>query len=146
MNQQREPRTVTREVLYQQVWTIPLKQLAKEYGLSDVGLRKACHRHQIPTPPNGYWTKKQWGKEVERPELPTIADPALATTRFEPLPAAESRPLRETFFDPVLGELAEAERQPQMQIVVPDTLRSTHWLITRTKSFLSETRRQPSKP
>ena len=30
--------TVTRAELYEKVWTIPMQKLAKEFGLSDVGL------------------------------------------------------------------------------------------------------------
>ncbi|WP_143961199.1 hypothetical protein [Litoribacter populi] len=48
--------TITREELYQKVWANPLTQLAKEFKISDVGLRKKClKRHgkkvkQIPLP------------------------------------------------------------------------------------------------
>jgi hypothetical protein len=43
----------TRQELYDLVWTTPLVKLAKRYGLSDVGLRKICVKHDIPTPPPG---------------------------------------------------------------------------------------------
>ena len=32
-------------------WATPMVKLAKEFGLSDVGLRKTCVKHDIPTPP-----------------------------------------------------------------------------------------------
>lgn len=43
----REKKTVTREQLYEQVWEMPMSQLAKEYGLSDVGLAKICKKLDI---------------------------------------------------------------------------------------------------
>lgn len=37
-----------REKLYEQIWTNPLRIVAKEYRLSDVGLAKICKRLKIP--------------------------------------------------------------------------------------------------
>lgn len=63
--------SVYRADLYEQIWTQPVVTIAKEYGLSDVGLRKKCKKYKIPLPPHGYWQKKQHGKHVaERPPLP----------------------------------------------------------------------------
>jgi hypothetical protein len=50
--------TLTRQELYERVWAEPLDTLAKEYGLSNVGLGRACRRHDIPVPPRGYWARK----------------------------------------------------------------------------------------
>jgi hypothetical protein len=36
------PITLTRKELYENVWSQPVKTLAKEYGISDVGLKKIC--------------------------------------------------------------------------------------------------------
>ena len=54
--------SLTREELYRRVWSTPLRRLAPHFGLSDVGLRKLCDRHHIPTPPRGYWAKQGFGK------------------------------------------------------------------------------------
>jgi hypothetical protein len=60
-----------REELYKKVWAQPILELAKEYGVSDVALAKACKRRRIPLPGRGYWAKKAAGKPVlERPPLP----------------------------------------------------------------------------
>lgn len=47
----------TREELYELVWPKPMSKLAKELGVSGVGLAKACKRIGIPVPGLGYWTK-----------------------------------------------------------------------------------------
>ncbi len=60
-------KTTSREVLYQQVWQTPMRDLAKQYGLSDQGLRKHCIRQQIPIPVTGHWAKVQAGKKVKQP-------------------------------------------------------------------------------
>ena len=44
---------IEREELYEQVWSIPVVQLADRYGLSDNGLRKVCKRLNVPVPPRG---------------------------------------------------------------------------------------------
>jgi len=49
---------------------MPMTKLSKQFELSDVGLRKICVKHQIPLPLQGHWTRKQFGKEAPRPELP----------------------------------------------------------------------------
>jgi hypothetical protein len=60
-----------REELFAKVWATPMQELAKEYGVSDVALAKACKRRGLPVPGRGYWAKKAAGKPVpERPPLP----------------------------------------------------------------------------
>lgn len=77
-----ESRTVTRDELYEQVWTTPMVHLAIEYGISDVGLAKVCRKHRIPCPGVGYWARKQHGKALRWPRLPRVDDPRLETIRF----------------------------------------------------------------
>jgi hypothetical protein len=69
--------TFTREQLYELVWQHPLLQLAQRYAMSDVGLSKLCARHDIPTPPRGYWAKIQAGTKPSRTRLPASADTSL---------------------------------------------------------------------
>ena len=40
--------------LYELVWAKPMTHLAKELGLSDVGLRKICVKFGVPLPQRGY--------------------------------------------------------------------------------------------
>lgn len=61
---------ISRDQLYELVWSQPMQHLAQEVGVSDVGLAKTCRRHGIPLPPRGYWAKVQAGKAVYRPALP----------------------------------------------------------------------------
>jgi hypothetical protein len=50
---------LTRQALYDLVWSMPMTKLAESLGLSDVGLAKICDRHRVPTPQRGYWAKKE---------------------------------------------------------------------------------------
>ncbi len=68
---------MTRQELYDLVWQTPMIKLAKQFGLSDVGLRKTCVKHDIPTPPLGYWAKRAHGKSPRQPPLPPHKSPHL---------------------------------------------------------------------
>jgi hypothetical protein len=63
---------LTREELYELVWTAPVTEMSTRFGISDVGFAKACRRAAVPCPPRGYWAKVEAGHHVERPAL----DPA----------------------------------------------------------------------
>lgn len=76
------PLVLTREELYELVWSIPIRTLAKRFGISDQGLAKKCKKHSIPRPPLGHWQKQEAGKPVKRPPLSPIADPDLARVAF----------------------------------------------------------------
>lgn len=58
---------------YELVWSKPVTHLAKEFALSDVAIHKICRKHQIPTPPLGWWAKKQAGKPVSQTPLPELS-------------------------------------------------------------------------
>ncbi|MBA4418724.1 MAG: hypothetical protein C0392_12570 [Syntrophus sp. (in: bacteria)] len=61
---------VTREELYNQVWSEPMTKLSLKYGLSDVGLAKICKKLNIPRPPRGYWAQKMAGQKISNMPLP----------------------------------------------------------------------------
>jgi len=42
--------TLTREELYERVWSKPATKLAAEFGISDVALGKICRKLNIPKP------------------------------------------------------------------------------------------------
>ena len=77
------PIKLTRKELYEKVWSQPIRTLAKEYGISDVGLKKICKRRDIPTPGLGYWAKVAHGKTVRRVPL--------LRSRRRPLQSADDR-------------------------------------------------------
>jgi hypothetical protein len=63
--------TITRGQLYDLIWSKPTTTLAKEFGLSDNGLRKICKNFNIPLPYLGYWAKLKHGKPARKVGLPT---------------------------------------------------------------------------
>jgi hypothetical protein len=61
---------IDRKKLYEQIWSIPASRLALLYGISDVGLAKACKRYDIPRPARGYWARLAAGQRVRKTPLP----------------------------------------------------------------------------
>ena len=65
-----ESKKISRQELYDLVWSKPMTALAKEYNISDNGLRKICKKLDIPLPQLGHWQKLQYGKKVKTIPLP----------------------------------------------------------------------------
>lgn len=64
------PQTVTREQLYEEIWTQPAMHLAAKYGISGSFLARVCERLRVPRPRPGYWNKLAVGKASPKPALP----------------------------------------------------------------------------
>lgn len=67
-------RSLTRRELYDLVWSMPMTKLAAEFGISDVGLKKVCDRHRIPTPTRGYWAKLEAGQKPKQALFAAVKD------------------------------------------------------------------------
>lgn len=125
---------LTREELYNLVWQTPMIHLSKLYGISDVGLRKICVKHDIPTPPLGYWAKRAHGKPVHQPGLP----PGHAHARIHITASAgrASSPEVAAAQDAVLAEAADCP-----PILVPDARpRRLHRVAAATARSLRRVR------
>lgn len=64
------PAELTRQQLYDLIWSRPLSVVARELGISGNGLSKICDRLLIPYPPRGYWARAQAGRAPDAPPLP----------------------------------------------------------------------------
>lgn len=61
---------VTRESLYEQVWSTPMTKIGERYGVSSSYLARVFTSLNIPRPPVGYWAQVAAGKANARPLLP----------------------------------------------------------------------------
>jgi len=64
-----DPLTLSREDLYELVWSKPMLELARDFGLSDVALAKRCRKLGIPVPGRGYWSRVEAGQTPRQPRL-----------------------------------------------------------------------------
>lgn len=65
-----QPPVLTRQTLYEMVWSEPLTKVAVRFSLSDRGLAKICARANVPVPGRGHWQRKAFGKPVVQQRLP----------------------------------------------------------------------------
>lgn len=118
---------LTREALYERVWQKPIREVASELGISDVGLAKACRRNGIPLPHQGHWLKKPGpARDQLRPFLP----PPVQGARL--------------IFDFEIGDLSIERKRNQARIEAEHRLARTPPLETIDKSVvrhLKETRK-----
>lgn len=57
--------SITRKELYDLIWSKPVSKISKETNIKESVIRGLCVTYKIPLPINGYWSKIQFGKEVE---------------------------------------------------------------------------------
>ena len=67
-----KPDYITREDLYEAVWSQSVLTLAKGMGISDVGLAKICKALNVPRPPRGYWAKPPAVRKLLKKPLPAL--------------------------------------------------------------------------
>lgn len=131
----------TRQELYELVWSEPMAQLAKKFGLSDVGLSKACRRIAIPVPERGYWARRQAGKQTQRrplpPRGPGMPDSAgisasASSTYSAPIdPLVNEAALSPPTFSEAISDLTVRVRHMVGKVTVPKTFAHSHRLISR---------------
>lgn len=63
---------ISREVLYDQIWKVPISRLASTYGVSGSYLARICRELRIPTPSRGYWARLRAGKNPPMDALPPL--------------------------------------------------------------------------
>lgn len=77
-----EYQRLTRQEMYDLVWSVPASKLSEQFGLSGRGLAKLCERHDIPVPERGWWAKTAAGKNVEKTPLRPATNPYLETIQL----------------------------------------------------------------
>ncbi|MFZ4682512.1 MAG: hypothetical protein ACOYMS_08425 [Terrimicrobiaceae bacterium] len=87
--------TLTRDELYELVWSKPATAIASDYGISDVAVAKHCKKHEVPRPSRGYWAKKEAGKKPRKIPLPP--------TKAESFLKAAEKPTAKSFRLPSTG-------------------------------------------
>lgn len=83
------PDQITREELYDFVWSETMLRVAERFGVSSSYMARICTVLNVPRPAAGYWAKLAVGKAPKKPPLPE-AKPGdqLAWMRGQQLPLA----------------------------------------------------------
>ncbi len=77
------PVDLTREELYNRVWSKPMVHVAADLGISDVMLAKLCKQKDVPRPQRGYWANLSSPSKNKRYIKPTLPDHASDPSNFE---------------------------------------------------------------
>jgi hypothetical protein len=116
--------TFTREKLYEEVWTRPVTQLAKEIGISGVGVAKICRKLNVPVPARGYWARVAAGHSVKKPALSAATATTPQAHVFRRWHAPE-------------GAIAPSVTEDNAPVVtVASTLEDPHRLVRTSRAYL----------
>ena len=75
---------ITREELYELVWSAPMIKVAEKFDVSGSYLARVCTALRVPRPERGYWAKLAVGKAPKRPALPE-PQPAIRSCGLGPM-------------------------------------------------------------
>lgn len=122
---------MTREELYDLVWSEPMLKVAARFNVSSSYLARVCTRLNVPRPERGYWAKLAVGKTSPKPALP------------EARPGDEILWVRAVegggnFMRPLPTPPTSKLKKDSLSQVIP--LSKQHPLITGAKDFFEEGR------
>jgi hypothetical protein len=69
---------LSRQELYEIIWSSPAIKVAADFRVSDVAVHKHCIKRNVPRPTRGYWARVALGQKPRRKPLPPTADEAFA--------------------------------------------------------------------
>ena len=114
---------LSREELHEKIWAKPVRAVAAEFGISDVGLKKICERHDIPRPSPSHWGLIRHGRTPPKVPLPP---------RKESIP--ERIEIRSS--TPRAGTLPAEIEIPS--VAVPTVLEKAHAVVRALRKLLGD--------
>lgn len=69
---------LTRKQIYDEVWSVAVSGMALKYSIPYSSLLKQIKDANVPIPPSGYWTKREFNKETTVTPLPGDPDEVIA--------------------------------------------------------------------
>ncbi|MFN3137688.1 MAG: hypothetical protein ACE37L_08370 [Allomuricauda sp.] len=134
-------KTISRKELYELVWATPLTQLAKQYNISDNGLRKICIKHEIPLPKAGHWSKVKFGKKVARTPLKKTEKKLDDIKLYERTGKNDKKAHFNSKYSALKNEIVN---DPSLPLSVPTKMYKPDILVQKAKSDLATSNYQPN--
>lgn len=139
--------TLTRQQLYELVWSEPMRNLGARIGISGVAIAKHCRKCNVPVPPRGYWNKLQAGKHttliaLEPADLGTINRVTLSGTLTPELRARIKGEPGDPGDEEAVEVLAERFRKRLGKVAAPQGLSPAHPAIAALLRKDEELRRK----
>ena len=111
---------LSREELYDLVWSEPVTRIGAKFGVSDVAIAKICKKLNVPRPPRGYWAHKQHGHPTEIMKLPKASAGTPQVYELNP---------------PDVPKIAKLALKPP-KINIPEQLQRSHIAVKEIRSEL----------
>lgn len=126
-------RILTRRELYDLVWATPMSSLAQDFGISDVGLKKVCDRHRVPTPGRGYWAQLEAGRSPKKALFTEALDAALNKIEIRPGLVDLPEPVRQVLqAQKAERKLVTPRRQPKPKpVLIYNPITDVHPTVRR---------------
>ena len=104
--------SIERKALYDEIWASSVMKVAEKHEISYSRLLSACKEYNIPIPPSGYNTKREFGKPVQPIPLPE-ADNVIIVIEA---PTEKKKEKQERLAPVAVEELAEKNTEPVVSI------------------------------
>jgi hypothetical protein len=119
---------MTRQQLYDLVWSRSVAAVAAGIPMSHLSLKKLCLKHQVPIPPLGHWRKSSTRQAADKVPLPlTMGEQRIWVRRFLQRRPADPRSIERTYANLILEEPAPSQ-----------TVAHWHACTKKTKSALAQ--------
>lgn len=119
---------LTRQQIYDDVWELSVAGVARKYNLHYARLIETCKDTNIPFPPSGFWTRKNFGKDVSAEVIPLSGDGSIlvdlltndsVVKRIKKIKNEEKTIVQENFVETQNIQNSERNSQEKKTIVVP---------------------------
>lgn len=122
---------ITRQDLYEQVWSQPITKIAKQYGVSNAAIIKICKMMEIPRPKAGHWAKVEHGRVPPKEPLKALSKHGVDSYKL----TSDGSLLEKDSQEP-LRPLITQELQQDHKVVVQEELTNPHRLVVQNRKLL----------
>ena len=131
------PIILSRRELYDLVWSKPMRDVAADLGISDVGLSKVCERHRVPKPEQGYWNRKNAGQKVKQTLFAETDGPHINRVEIRGALSQVPEAARQVIEEARAARKAPEQRRDQTAAASPaEPVADPHRAISRTAKAL----------
>jgi signal recognition particle subunit SEC65 len=105
MSDPHELKDLSRQELYNLIWSSPAMKVAADFGVSDVAVHKHCIKRNVPRPTRGYWAKLAAGRVPRKKPLPPTSEEVFENEAQRRVPKSLALPEPDTQLHPLASEM-----------------------------------------
>jgi hypothetical protein len=108
MSDPRRLAELSRQELYDLIWSTPVTQVAADFGVTEATVKNHCNNRRIPRPTLRYWSKIAAGIKPRKKPLPPSAKEVFETKAQRRIPKSLALPEPGTPLHPLAAEMLAA--------------------------------------